>query len=274
MITVAVDGLPVRLRAVHDLSFLASWGTVFQVLDDQDSGNLCFGVTGAQGRVFVKYAGAEPVRYAGRPADAIARAGAAVAVYRTLGHPTLVRLREAVDLAHGRALVFDWTDAVPLGRQYGQSHRVRELSLRQRVAAVGQILDFAEHVAALGWVAVDLYDGSVLVDVGTGAVTLCDLDSYQPAPLVNRMGRMWGSTRFMAPEEFELGAAIDQVTNQVALGALAHTFLGDDATKSRRAWVGGDERFAIAGRALDPVRERRWPSVAALAQAWRSESRS
>lgn len=267
-----VDGLPVRLGAAHDLSFLANWGTVFHVLDDQDSGNLCFGVSGAHGRVFVKYAGAEPVRYAGPPADAIERARAAVVVYRTLAHPTLVRLREAVELEHGFALVFDWSDGVPLGRQYGQSLRVQEMTVSQRVDAVRQLYDFAVHVARLGWVAVDLYDGSVLVDVRTGAVTLCDLDSYQPAPLVNRMGRMWGSTRFMAREEFQLGARIDEVTNQVALGALAHTFLGDDATKSRRAWVGGDERFAIAQRALDPVRERRWPSVAALAQAWRSES--
>ena len=103
MTSSVVDGLTVRLKAHHDLSFLARWGKVFRVLDDQDSGNLCFGVTGAEGRVFVKYAGAEPVRYDGRPAEAIDRARAATTVYRTLAHPTLVRLREAVELAHGYA---------------------------------------------------------------------------------------------------------------------------------------------------------------------------
>lgn len=272
MISCTVDDVTVRLKAPHDLSFLARWGTAFWVLDDQDSGNLCFGVTGAQGRLFVKYAGAEPVRYEGVPADAISRAREAVRVYQTLDHPTLVRIREAVELDHGFAMIFDWTDSVPLGRQYGQSHRVRELSLQQRIDAVAQIYDFAGHAAALGWVAVDLYDGSVLVDLVTGAVTLCDLDSYEPAPIINRMGRMWGSTRFMAPEEFELGATIDQITNQVALGALAHTFLGDDATKDRDAWVGDEELFAIAGRALEADRNRRWPSVAALADAWRRAS--
>jgi methyltransferase (TIGR00027 family) len=88
MVGRSVDGRTVRLREPHDLSFLARWGRVFRVLDDQDSGNLCFGVSGAQGKLFVKYAGAETVRYSGDPVDAIKRARQAVRVYRALEHPT------------------------------------------------------------------------------------------------------------------------------------------------------------------------------------------
>lgn len=270
MIISEVDGLPVRLRTEHDLSFLRRWGTVFEVLDDQDSGNLCFGVSGQQGRVFVKYAGAATARFDGRVDDAVTTARRAATVYRALAHPALVRLREAAEIGTGFALVFDWVDAVPLGRQYGQSARVAELTRPQRTAAVQQIYDFQAHAAALGWVAVDLYDASVLIDLATGRVTLCDLDVYQRAPMINRQGRMWGSSRFMSPEEFRLGAKIDQITNVVALGALAHTFLGDDETKTRESWVGTDDQFAVAARALDPVRERRWPTVASLAEAWRT----
>lgn len=273
MIISAVDGHPVRLRAAHDLGFLRRWGTAFAVLDDQDSGNLCFGVANGADRVFVKYAGAPTVRYEGHVDDAVATARHAATVHRALAHPTLVRLREALEVGAGFAAVYDWVDAVPLGRQYGQSARVAELTRSQRVAAVQQINDFGVHTAARGWVAVDLYDGSVMVDLATGRVTLCDLDVYERAPMINRQGRMWGSTRFMAPEEYELGAVIDEITNVVALGALAHTFLGDDETKDRSAWVGSDEQFAIAARALDPVRERRWRSVAALADAWRTAPR-
>ncbi|MFI6423626.1 hypothetical protein [Promicromonospora sp. NPDC050880] len=269
MIVTEVDGLPVRLRAPHDLSFVARWGTVFAVLDQQDSGNLCLGVEGPGGRVFVKYAGAPTARYDGALTDAVDRARQAGAVYRSLAHPSLVRLREAVDVGAGHALVFDWTDATPVGRQYERSHVVRSLPLPARVDAVRQIYDFHVHAAARGWVAVDLYDGSVMLDPATGRVTLCDLDLYERAPVVNRMGRMWGSTRFMSPEEHELGAVIDEVTNVVALGALAHTFLGDDETKSRAAWAGSDALFDVAARALRPERGARWPSVAALAEAWR-----
>jgi serine/threonine protein kinase, bacterial len=265
-----VDGLGVQLRAPHDLSFTARWGRVFAVLDQQDSGNLCLGVEGAAGRVFVKYAGAPTVRYEGAIETAVANLRRSAEVYRALAHPTLVTLREAVDVGAGHALVFDWTDATPLGRQYDRSHVVRSLPAPARADGVQQIYDFHVHAAARGWVAIDLYDGSVMLDADGGRVTLCDLDFYEQGPVVNGMGRMWGSTRFMSPEEYRLGAPIDQVTNVFALGALAHTFLGDDATKSREAWVGSDAQFEVAARALRAERDARWPSVEALAEAWRS----
>ncbi|WP_285105624.1 hypothetical protein [Promicromonospora sp. MEB111] len=270
MIVTDLDGLPVRLRTPHDLSFTARWGTVFAVLDQQDSGNLCLGVEGPAGRVFVKYAGAPTERYDGDGVDAAARARRAADVYRALAHPTLVTLREAVDVGTGHALVFDWTDATPVGRQYERSHVVRSLDLAARVDAVRQLYDFHAHAAALGWVAVDLYDGSVMIEPATGRVVLCDLDLYERAPVVNRMGRMWGSSRFMSPEEYALGAPIDEVTNVFALGALAHTFLGDDATRSPAAWAGSAAQLAVADRAVRPERKERWPSVAALAEAWRA----
>lgn len=233
-----VNGVPVELREPYDLSFLGRWGRVFRVLDQQDSGNLCFGVEDAGRRVFVKYAGASPVRFEGEVAVAISGLRRAEEVYRDLAHPSLVRLLEAVEMDEGFALVFDWVDAVPLGRQYERGGELAELSVTDRGAAVQQILDFSAHAAGRGWVAVDLYDASVLIDATTGRVTLCDLDVYARAPLRNEMGRMWGSDRFMAPEEYELGADLDEVTNAVALGSLAHTLLGDDATKSRDAWRG------------------------------------
>jgi serine/threonine-protein kinase len=270
VIVTELDGRPVRLRAPHDLSFTARWGRVFAVLDQQDSGNLCLGIEGSAGRVFVKYAGAPTVRYDGTPDAAVANLRRAGEVYRTLAHPALVRLREAADIGAGHALVLDWTDATPVGRQYERSHVVRSLPMRARADAVQQILDFHVHAAARGWVAIDLYDGSVMVDAGSGRVVLCDLDLYERGPATNRMGRMWGSTRFMSPEEHQLGAPIDEVTNVFALGALAHTFLGDDATKSRSAWVGSDAQFDVAARAMRPDRGARWASVAALAEGWRT----
>jgi serine/threonine-protein kinase len=267
-----VDGLPVLLREPHDLGFLSRWGRVFRVLDQQDSGNLCFGVEGPGGRVFVKYAGARTIRYEGTLADAVGYCRRAAEVYRALAHPSLTRLREAGQVAQGYAMVFDWTDAVPMGRQYEKSHLVRQLSSAQRADGVQQVYDFHVEVATRGWVAVDLYDGSLLMDPVSGQVTLCDLDFYQRAPMHNRMGRMWGSTRFMSPEEYQLGCLIDEVTNVFALGALAHTFLGDDASKARRAWVGSEEQYQVAARALQPRRDQRWASVAELAAAWRAAS--
>lgn len=271
-ITQLLDGHPVRLREPHDLGFVRRWGRVFAVLDQQDSGNLCLGVEGDGGRRFLKYAGAPTERYDGGIAEAVARTRHAADVHRDLAHPSLVTLRESAEAADGIVLVFDWVDAVPLGLQYQRRSELDGLTVAQRVDAVQQILDFSVHVPARGWVAVDLYDGSVMVEPTTGRVTLCDLDAYERAPMRNTMGRMWGSDRFMSPEEYELGAGIDEVTTVVALGALAHTMLGDDRSKSRARWSGSDAQWDIAERALQRDRAARWPSIAALAEAWRSAS--
>lgn len=55
---------------------------------------------------------------------------------------------------------------------------------------------------------------------------MIDLDTYSRGPVVNTMGRMFGSTRFMAPEEFARGAVIDQRTTVFTLGRLAWHFDG------------------------------------------------
>ena len=72
------------------------------------------------------------------------------------------------------------------------------------------ILVFHEHVIQKGYVAVDFYDSSILYDFNQKKTMLCDIDFYRRAPAVNDMGRMWGSSRFMSPEEFELGSPLDR----------------------------------------------------------------
>lgn len=52
-----IDGISFRLKHSFDLSFLNRYGRVFKAFDDQDSGNLCFGVEGDEGRLFIKLAG-------------------------------------------------------------------------------------------------------------------------------------------------------------------------------------------------------------------------
>jgi len=61
-----LDGVSFRLAAPFDFGFLHRYGTVFKVFDDQDSGNICFGVKASdRRRYFVKYAGASPIQYRG-----------------------------------------------------------------------------------------------------------------------------------------------------------------------------------------------------------------
>ena len=226
MIEIPLDSHTVRLRDPFDLAWVHEFGRPFAVLDEQDSGNLCLGVlTPAGERLFLKFAGAPTTLYEGTTSDAIARLRHAGEAFEELAHPGLVRLRERRDIGltpegeAGHLLVFDWTDAVPLGRQYDRVHEVRALPVATRVDLVTQVLDFHAFVAERGWVAVDLYDGTVMVDLDSVRAVICDIDCYQRAPLTNTMGRMWGSTRFMAPEEFVLGAVLDQRTTVFILGS-------------------------------------------------------
>lgn len=94
-----------------------------------------------------------------------------------------------------------------------------------------------------------------------------DLDLYREAPFVNEMGRMFGSTRFMAPEEFELGAPIDESTNVFTMGRTAAVFLSD-GTLDRRAFRGSDSQYDVIRRACRDNRNERFDSMGAFYRAW------
>lgn len=87
MVIQYIDGMPVRLAAPFDLSCLAAYGRVFRVFDDQDSGNLCFGMDDGTAQRFLKIAGAQTVRSVATPEEAIARMKHTVPVYTALAHP-------------------------------------------------------------------------------------------------------------------------------------------------------------------------------------------
>ena len=91
-VTLFPDGVPCALQEAFDLSFLRQWGKVFRVFDQQDSGNLCFGLEDETHRYFVKFAGARPVRYKGGPERAVELLKQSGRVYRDLAHPVLLPL--------------------------------------------------------------------------------------------------------------------------------------------------------------------------------------
>ena len=67
----------------------------------------------------------------------------------------------------------------------------------------------------------------MLYDFPTRLLTVMDLDTYHRGPFRNTMGRMFGSTRFMAPEELSLGAPIDTRTTAYVMARTALAFLQD-----------------------------------------------
>ena len=65
------------------------------------------------------------------------------------------------------------------------------------------IFELHYELAQTGWIAGDFYDGCLIYDFARQDIHVIDLDGYREGPFINEMGRMFGSSRFMAPEEFE-----------------------------------------------------------------------
>ena len=94
-----------------------------------------------------------------------------------------------------------------------------------------------------------------------GIRVIIDLDTYHRGPTENRMGRMFGSSRFMAPEEFELGAPIDERTTVFNLGRTIQQYVFDGDLAAAPLLD-----LAAAACRTDP--SRRIQSVAELQRAW------
>lgn len=264
-----LDGIHFALGKAFDFSFLHRFGTVFHVFDDQDSGNICFGVRNVNGeRVFVKFAGAVTARGSVTPEKAVRALWSTIPVYKTLQHPALIRLREVFEAGDGLGLVFDWEDGLCMGRMYPESHeQFMRLPQSAHEQVFDDIVDFIGYAAQKGYLAVDFYDGSVMYDAVRQKTTICDIDFFRPMPCTNDMGRMWGSTKFMSPEEFQMGALLDERTNVYTLGAMAFALFGG-FERTREHWTLSKARYHVAKRAISDCREDRQRSIEQFRQEW------
>ena len=249
----------------------------------QDSGNVSWIVEAPEGRLFIKTAGTHappppgaPTPYFDHP-DRVRLLRNAVDLARSCDHPALPALLNVIETPTGPMLVYRAAPGELIGG-ISPAERADPASAYQRLAhlpAAAQLpvfdtlIDLHRVLAGLGWVACDLYDGCLIVDFGTLTLHVVDLDTYRRGPSRNDMGRMFGSTRFMAPEEFELGAPLDQRTTVFTLGRLAWHFT-TRLTEDADCFEGPAGLAAVVAQAVQPAREDRFPTVAAFASAWQS----
>lgn len=268
------------LKEDHDFDWLREMGEVFQVFDQQDSGNISFGIKQGNSKKFIKYAGAQTLEYAGSTEDAIMRLKQAVPIYKDLAHEHVIKLTDHFETGEGYVLVFDWFDgeclhshwSFPPPAKYHDPrspyYRYRQLPIELRLQSLSSIFSFHVAMENRGYVAVDFYDGSILYNFHTNTTKICDIDVYQKKPFVNEMGRLWGSSRFMSPEEFELWASIDEVTNVYNMGAIAFGLIGGELDRSLTKWEGSRSLYEIAQKAVQPNRADRYSSVAQFYDDW------
>ena len=220
-------------------------------------------------KLFVKFAGAPTVRACVGESEAVNTLKRAERIYRDLAHPNLVKLLEAEEIGGGYAMVFEWADAECMHPMYPLSRRkFLAAPIKTRLRMFDDILIFHAHVINKGYIAVDFYDGSVMYDFNNRRTIICDIDFYRKTPCFNDMGRMWGSSRFMSPEEFTLGAELDEVTNVYTMGAAAFALFGDETDRVIRNWKLNDSSFQIAKKAVGGERRERQRSIVQFIDEW------
>jgi serine/threonine protein kinase, bacterial len=262
----------------------------------QDSGNISWlveagglvetgGLVDTGGtRLFVKTAGLDVPTRPGAPTPYLDHAGRvrllrnAAELARSCTHPALPRLLHVIESPHGPALVYEGVEGELVGgpreaRDDPASayQRFARLPADQLLGVLDVLVDLHADLAGpgweRGWVAEDLYDSSLILDFDTLSLHVVDLDSYHRGPSVNQMGRMFGSPRFMAPEELERGAVLDQRTTVFTLGRLAWHF-GTRLTEARSDFCGGPLLADVVERACRAAPESRYDDVEAFARAW------
>lgn len=267
----AVNGIPFHARQVPDLSWIHTYGNVFSVLDQQYSGNLCFGVNGPYGKLFIKYAGAQTINYRGKPADAIERLQNAMPFYDR-SHPALITLLAHGQAGEGYAAIFAWRDASPLRSQpYDPAilEAVRRLPLHRSLKMLDMVFDLHTQLAADSIVGVGFHDENVLIDFEQDEAVVCDIDPYRRKPAVNDRGRMRGSSRFMSPEEYQLNAMLDETTTEYNMAALAYEFYGSNEDRSRKKWMAPYPLWEVVHKATQESKADRYPSMRSFLDAWR-----
>ncbi|PEE44133.1 serine/threonine protein kinase [Bacillus pseudomycoides] len=279
-ITIHLDDVTFRLKEYQDFDWLLNLGKVFAVFDQQDSGNICFGIEKNGKKSFVKFAGAKTMEYTGDPTEAIVNLKQAMLLYEELKHNHLVELIDHFEVQNGYVAIFNWFNgeclhshwSFPPPVKYSNPdspfYRYKQLSIEERLISLDHIFSFHVHIEEKNYVAIDFYDGSILYDFETNTIKICDIELYKKKPYINTMGRLWGSSRFMSPEEFELGAVIDGKTNVFNMGAIAFALVGGELDRSFTKWEAGKELYDVAARAVEKSRSQRYASVEEFYLAW------
>lgn len=157
-------------------------------------------------------------------------------------------------------------------RQPGSTYeRFRSLPVEAILDALDSIFDAHLAVTAAGYVAADFYDGSLMYHFASHEVRLIDLDLYRPGPYVLDRDRQFGSTRFMAPEEFQRGATVDERTTVFSLARTAFVLLSrhPEGDPSPETWTASPALHAVARRATADEPDDRYETVRDFVTAWR-----
>ena len=265
-----LDGIPFMLGEPADLGFLRAYGRCFRIWDRGLSGNICFGMEGPYGKLFVKYAGAKPLRSQSRPGEAEEILKRAAGYYAGQDEG-LTRLLSHGKTSQGYALVFAFEEGAQLAGDPlhpDLMDRLMYVPVPVRLRMADTLFSLMCRLEKRNLMAVDFSEENLILNLGDGRLTLCDIDLYRPFPF-RCTGRQPGSRRWQAPEEQQEGAMLDGRTAVYRLGMFAFDLFSPGRPRDKTAFEPSRALFEAAQRAADPKRDKRYPSVENFLDAWR-----
>lgn len=296
MIINKLDSIEFRLKELQDFSWLKKYGTAFWVVDETGSGCICIGMEDEQKRYFCKIAGVNTIEAEVSPTESVKILKEAVHLYHDLAHPNLIKIIEEYDHNQFYIVVFEWANGECLFDHWNfekyqrdttiksPKERFKELPVSKKLKAVEVLFSFLQNVHQKGYVAVDFYDGSIMYDFSTDRTTICDIDFFKKAPVINDKGADWfGTKRLKAPEEYIESCAIDEQTNIFTLGALIFEFFGkfsDEEIYQRYSnnqfvpcslsnWQLSEESYLVATKAVSLNKSKRYLTFAEFFYEWK-----
>lgn len=296
MEVIKLDRVQFRLKEFHDFSWLKKYGRAFWCVDETGSGCIGIGMEDGEKRYFCKIAGVNTMEADVNPQKSVEILKGGVSLYHELEHPNLVRVVEAYPHGQFYAAVFPWINGQCLFDHWNfekykkdstlksPKAKFRELPACKRMQAADVLFSFLENVHRKGYVAVDFYDGSIMYDFETDTVTICDIDLFKKAPVINDKGKEWyGTKRLKAPEEYEKGGVIDEQTNIFTLGALMFEFFGRFSAQEVRdryrlnrfapcpysGWELDKASYEAAVKAVSADRSKRFKTVGEFWEQWK-----
>ena len=295
MVTQIIDNISFNLKETRDFSFLSKYGKMFCVFDQNDSGNISFGVKDGEIKYFIKVAGAKTAESFRETKEAVEALKNAMPIYEILKHPNLIQLIEYYEHEDLFIAVFKWAEGDCLFdhwnfEKYSQNpllkspyNKFKQLPIEKRLKSIKTIFEFLIYIQKMGYIAVDFYDGSIMYDFTNDITTICDIDFFRKKPTYNDMGEeFWGTKRLKSPEEYVYGAVIDETTNVFTLGALLFHFFGSYSENekgqmyknnsfspcTREKWELSEEMYEVSLRAVNKDRCKRYNSVSDFFITW------
>ncbi len=296
MIINKLDSVEFRLKESHDFAWLKKYGKAFWAVDETGSGCICIGMESGDKKYFCKIAGVNTIEAEVSPEESVHILKESVRLYYDLKHPDLVNLIDYYEYGRFYVLVFQWAEGECLFDHWNYEtyrrepavkspkEKFRQLSADKKLNTVDILFSFLQNVNAKGYVAVDFYDGSIIYDFATDKTTICDIDLFKKAPVINDKGTEWfGTKRLKAPEEYVKGSVIDEQTNIFTLGALIFEFFGcfsDDKIKQRYSdsqflpcafsdWQLNEKSYQAAVKAVSHDKNHRYRTFVEFYTDWK-----